>query len=110
MEKPFTFRRFFLRSWIWNIIVSAIFACMVLVFWNTIFGFHGDRSLFFIIMITALLSGVHGLLLVVFCIRRLIMKHWLAAGIYLVHGILGALLSYYLFGLWLLSMTGAFKQ
>lgn len=110
MEKPFSFRRFFLRSWLWNIIISAIFACLMLVFWNTIVGFHGNRSLFFIIMIAAILAGVHSLLLLVFCIRRLTMKHWPAAGIYLVHGILGSLLSYYMFGLWLMSMTGAFKS
>lgn len=110
MEKPFLFRRFFLRSWLWNIIISALFACLVLYYWSTVFTFKGGHSLFLVIMIAAILAGVHGLLLLVFCIRRLTMKHWLAAGIYFVHGILGALLSYYLFGLWLMSMTGAFKQ
>lgn len=110
MEHSFSFRRFLLRSWIWNIIISLLFAALIIYYWNTVLTFKGDRSLFMVIMIVAILAGVHGLLLLVFCIRRLTMKHWLAAGIYLVHGILGALLSYYLFGLWLMSMTGAFKQ
>lgn len=110
MEKPFSFRHFVLRSWIWNILISAIFAFLTLYFWNKVIGFHGNRSLFLIIMIAAILAGVHGLLLFIFCIRRLIMKHWLGAGCYLVHAMLGSILSYYMFAVWLMSMTGAFRQ
>jgi hypothetical protein len=102
-----TFGQFFLRCWLWNIILSLLLLIMLPLLFGTVvltansesnYGALG-YSVFWIAI------GQFGLL-VIFMLVKLIRQYWIQASVLFIHAILVGILAYYLWGMYaLLIMT-----
>jgi|GEM_PF-6492707 len=106
---PPAFLRFLLRSWLWNLLITTSLMLTVLLLWDKFLSLDGNRSWFLFSLCAAVVSAVHGLLLFIFCIRRMMRKHWIPGACFLLHGLGAAIVTYYLFALWIMSIGFAMK-
>jgi hypothetical protein len=108
---PFNFKRFFFRSWLFNLVISFVFGILLLWMINGYTGFTANRTTFLTNIACLILSWTHGLLLLLFGIRRLSKTNYKAGFIFLIQGIFTFFLSYYfytylaIFG-WTCAMKG----
>jgi hypothetical protein len=105
-----TFRQFFLRSWIWSLIIDLILLSLALWFFFTFVKLHGTHTLFIINLIAMLAAGVHAFLLLIFAIRRWSRKEGWYGMIFFVHALLTGCLAYTLCYTWLWGLLSATKS
>lgn len=84
-------------------------ACAVILFigWSKVSQVEANRTTFFICLAATLVCAVHSLLLLVFMVRRLLRRHWLASAIFLLHALFSAAITYWLFAVWMISIAYA---
>lgn len=103
----FNFKRFFLRSLLGNYVIAILLGIVLMLMWNKVVSLTANRSWFFIGLVTAVISTVHTLLLIVFTIRRAGRKEWKASLLLLINVFIGMGLTYWLFMVWVMSIAFA---
>jgi hypothetical protein len=91
------FKRFFYRIWLPNIIITSILITLLLWCWSKYTGISANRTTFLINLSALVAAAVHTTLLLIFCIRRMSMKHYRKAMAFLAHTLLSGIMTYYLF-------------
>ncbi|MGL4597101.1 MAG: hypothetical protein ACRCYO_06225 [Bacteroidia bacterium] len=91
------FKRFFYRIWLPNIIITTILLVLLLWCWSKYTGINANRNTFLINLSCLVAAAVHTTLLLIFCIRRLTMKHYRKSMSLLAHTLVSGIMTYYLF-------------
>jgi hypothetical protein len=97
LPTPFSFRRFFLRSWLWNLLFSTVFTLGFSWCYLEYRDLTATRPVFLTNLALLAIVWVHALLLLIFSLRRFFRKELMAGGCFFVQFMFSVLLGYYLY-------------
>lgn len=98
-----TFKQFFLRFWLWNLLLSLLLLIMLPVLFSTIVLSSGSEQDFQVLGNSVLaIAVVHSCILLIATIVKLLKKKWLQGILLFVHFIVAGVLAYYLWGMYVL--------
>jgi len=80
-----SFRHFFIRSWLFNIVLTLTFGILLLVVWRHYVSTHATRTDCLINLSMLAVCSTHTLLLAIFSVRRFSRKHSKQGVIFLVY-------------------------
>ncbi|HTF05846.1 MAG TPA: hypothetical protein VK826_17580, partial [Bacteroidia bacterium] len=89
-----SFRHFFIRSWLFNIVLTLTFGILLLVVWRHYVSTHATRTDCLINLSILAVCSTHTLLLAIFSVRRFSRKHTKQGVIFLAHFFASAILVY----------------
>jgi len=92
-----SFKAFFLRSWLINLILTAGFIVILFVVWNHYTNATALRTDFLVNLIALPICATHTVLLLIFALRRFAKKHVVAGVVFLVQFIASGVIVYYLY-------------
>jgi hypothetical protein len=106
-----SYKRFFYRVWIPNLIVTFVFAVILLNCWNQYVAITATRITFLTNLICLVLVWIHTVLLVIFSIRRFLKKQIYAGISLVVHLFISGIIGFYFFTIlslfgWVYAMKG----
>jgi hypothetical protein len=90
-----SFRHFFIRSWLFNIVLTLALGITLWVVWHHYGSTKATRSDCILNLIILVICSTHTLLLAIFAIRRFSRKHPKQGLIFLGHFFVSAILAYY---------------
>ena len=96
-KQEFNFRKFFLRSWLTNIVLSLTVFVFMLVYY--VFGAieNVSHTTFLFTAGFFVFTLVHTMFLLIFSVRRFGKQHYLAGLCFFLHFLISATLVYYLY-------------